>query len=368
MIAVVMIGVGVAATNGSNDVSKGIATLVGSGVTQLRRAILWGTVWTGAGSLFSAIAARALIKTFGAGLLSAGTHPGWNAAVATVIGAALFVAMATWVGLPVSTTHALVGAVAGVGVFAYGWNGIHWTAFGGSIIVPLLLSPVLALAMTRLVLAGWQHWVPETAAGADCLCLADSPSLVPAPAQGCLTMNVPLPGLHVSSCRSHDGGGARITMTHLHWLTSGATSFARGLNDSPKMVALLLGAALASGSKALPTADFFLVVAGGIVLGSWFAGRRVTDILAHKITSMTHREGFVANLVTASLVGPGAALGLPMSTTHVASGAIMGVAGGQVPRLNRETIRHLVLAWLVTLPGAALLGITVFELLHLLRA
>lgn len=74
---------------------------------------------------------------------------------------------------------------------------------------------------------------------------------------------------------------------------------------------------------------------------------------------MDHREGFLANLVTAGLVGPGAALGLPMSTTHVASGGIIGVAAGRGTGINRETVRDMVVAWVVTLPAAALLGVAV---------
>lgn len=73
--------------------------------------------------------------------------------------------------------------------------------------------------------------------------------------------------------------------------------------------------------------------------------------------AMNHREGFLANLVTATLVGPAAALGLPMSTTHVASGAIFAVATRQDQGANRMVIWEMLLAWIVTVPGAAALGV-----------
>jgi len=97
-------GVFIAYSNGANDVSKGIATLVGSGITDYKRAILWGTVWTGIGGLAGALLAGAMIETFGSGLLAEGTVPTLAAALATIAGAGLWVALATRSGLPVSTT------------------------------------------------------------------------------------------------------------------------------------------------------------------------------------------------------------------------------------------------------------------------
>jgi len=93
----------------------------------------------------------------------------------------------------------------------------------------------------------------------------------------------------------------------------------------------------------------------GMVAGSLVAGRRVTRVLAEGITPMDNREGFAANLVTAALVTTGAIHGLPMSTTHVASGGIFGV-GAQRGTLDRRSLRGIVLAWVVTLPAAGMLG------------
>jgi PiT family inorganic phosphate transporter len=108
----------------------------------------------------------------------------------------------------------------------------------------------------------------------------------------------------------------------------------------------------------------FAVVALGMVAGSLIAGRRVTAVLAEKVTRMDHREGFVANLITAALIGSGAALGLPMSTTHVSSGAIIGAGISKETGVNRGTVRDMVLAWMITLPAAALLGALAYDLLR----
>jgi PiT family inorganic phosphate transporter len=78
---------------------------------------------------------------------------------------------------------------------------------------------------------------------------------------------------------------------------------------------------------------------------------------------MDHREGLIANLITATLVGPGAAFGWPMSTTHVASGAIFGLSAG-AHKANWSLVGEMVLAWMVTLPGAAMLAAATLLLLH----
>jgi inorganic phosphate transporter, PiT family len=371
----IALGVLLAYANGSNDVSKGIATLAGSGVTNYRRAILWGTAWTGLGGFAGALLAGAMVSTFGKGLLASGIVPTLAAAIATILGAAAWVAFATSAGLPVSTTHAIVGSVVGVGTIAYGFSGVNWAVVGGKIALPLLLSPIVALIATTVVLRSWKYFATPSGNIGECLCAeVESSQLSMATAPDGIVAsfltNVPSFKLTVDSqraCAVERPAAFRITINDLHWLTSGATSFARGMNDAPKMVAIVLA------TTALPTSIpgfrsvAFLVVTLGMVAGSWIAGRRVTTVLAEEVTPMDHRGGFVANLVTAALVGPGAALGLPMSTTHVSSGAIIAVGSQSAAGLKWKTVREILLTWVVTLPAAALLGILFYALLHELR-
>ncbi len=99
-----------------------------------------------------------------------------------------------------------------------------------------------------------------------------------------------------------------------------------------------------------------LAVAGAMFAGSLYAGKRVARVLAENIVRMDHREGLLANVATALLVGLGANLGLPMSTTHVSTGAIAGIAGGNIEGLEWRTVRDLALAWSVTPLVAALIA------------
>ena len=128
-------------------------------------------------------------------------------------------------------------------------------------------------------------------------------------------------------------------------MTSGAASFARGLNDSPKIWAV--GAfALVPGK--LSSGQLLAVVAAAIAIGGTLAGIRVARRLGECIVTMTHREGFAANLTTAVLAGGGASLGLPVSLTHVSTGAIFGIAGRNLRCLDTRTLRDFALAWTVT--------------------
>lgn len=220
--------------NGANDVSKGIATLAGSGVTRFRGAVAWGTLWTAAGAVSAAFASQGLVAAFsGKGLLLQPTQdPRFLVAVAAVAGA-------------------------------------------------------------------------EPRVRVD----------------------------YVENCDPSDGivAGVRL-IDGMHWLTSGLTSFARGMNDTPKVLAL--GAAMA--------------------LGSYLSGLRVTRTLAEKVTRIEPEDGFAANLVTALLVAFASRLALPVSTTHVSAGAVIGVGLARGDgSLQWKTIRDMTLAWVVTLPVSA---------------
>ena len=297
--------------NGANDISKGIATLVGAGVSDYRRAIGWGVLCTGVGAVLSLLVAQALVVTFSGGLLTSGAHFGALAALAVLLGAMGWVLLATCTGLPVSTTHAITGAIGGVGVVSLGTRGVAWTMVVQKVALPLLASPCLALALGLVVY----------------LALRLLPRQVP--------------------------------LAPLHWLSSGATSLARGLNDTPKIVALGAGFVLATGSTVPVWA--FLAVAASMMAGGWIGGQHVTRTLAEKVTRLDDREGCAANVATAGLVSAASTLGLPVSTTHVSSGAIIGVGVRRGWRaVQWRTITDMALAWLVTLPVAAVLAIIAY--------
>jgi PiT family inorganic phosphate transporter len=142
-----------------------------------------------------------------------------------------------------------------------------------------------------------------------------------------------------------------------HLLSAGAVSFARGLNDTPKIVALGLVAG------ALDLRFSILLVAATMALGGLLNARGVAQTVSRKITGMEPDHGLWANLVTSFLVIFASKWGMPVSTTHVSCGALfgIGIANGQA---HWKMIRTILTAWLLTLPVAAVLSAGVYLLLR----
>ena len=357
--------------NGTNDVSKAIATLVGSGITNYRTAIVWGTVWTVFGACASGLIASAMVKTFSSGLIAPSTATPPTLALAVLTGAMIWVLIASRTGLPVSTTHALTGAIVGAGLAALAWDELIWSAIAKKIALPLLLSPPLALTISALL-----HFALRTVAArweGACLCLLPaSRALVTIDAKGMTrtlfqTTGLGQPVVAVpSQCDRAGLRGITLGVDSVHWISSGLASFARGVNDAPKIAAMVL---LGSVVVAWPSVQFqvstFVGVALAMGLGSYLGGLRVTEVLAEKVTTMDHAEGLSANLTTSSLVLVSATMGLPVSTTHVSSSAIIGIGLLKgVTALRWRTVRDMVLAWIVTLPAAGILAWLAYFLLN----
>jgi PiT family inorganic phosphate transporter len=161
-----------------------------------------------------------------------------------------------------------------------------------------------------------------------------------------------------SQCDRAGLQGLVVGLDTIHWISSGLASFARGTNDAPKIVAILL---IGSSAATWPSTSSQFIAFGGIAiamgLGSYLGGLRVTEVLAEKVTKMNHAEGLSANLTTSTLVLASGSLGLPVSTTHISSSAIIGI--GLLKGWNSvrwTTVRDMALAWIVTLPASALLA------------
>ena len=316
-----------------------------------------------AGAGVAAFVAGAIVKTFSQSLIATGTIIPPAVAMAVLAGAMAWVLFASRTGLPVSTTHALTGAIVGAGLAAFAGEALLWPAVIRKIVLPLLLSPFLALALCYL-LHPCMRLLATRYEGA-CLCVMPaSRALVAIDAQGSTrtllqTSVFGRPVLAIpSQCDRAGLQGVSMGLDTVHWLSSGLASFARGTNDAPKIVAMLL---LGSATVAWPSVSIQLAAFGGVALamgaGSYVGGLRVTKVLAEQVTTMDHTEGLSANLATSSLVMLSGTLGLPVSTTHVSSSAIIGIGlRNGVQAVRWQTVRGMVLAWIVTLPATGVLA------------
>ena len=353
-------------SNGANDNFKGVATLVGSGTTTYHRALAWATVTTFAGGMMALLLASSLMKAFtGKGLVpdAITVEPGFLLSVS--LGAALTVLMATRLGLPVSTTHALIGGLVGAGLSATRGH-IVFSALLSTFVLPLLLSPLLAMLLTVIIYPAFRYArVSLGVSSQSCVCVETVFEPVRARADGALAMvrtGVALQTGQGVECVERYSGRmlgleAGAVLDSLHYLSAGAVGFARGLNDTPKIVALLLAAQVLAPSMGL------LVISIVMALGAVLNARRVAETMSRKITRMNPGQGFAANLVTSSLVTAASWLGLPVSTTHVSVGALVGI--GTVNKTARTgTILTILTAWVTTLPMAAVIAGASYWALH----
>jgi len=145
------------------------------------------------------------------------------------------------------------------------------------------------------------------------------------------------------------GVGWQRLMDYAHFLSAGMVSFARGLNDTPKIAALLLAV------QVLDVNHGLIAVGVAMAAGGMMSARRVAMTMGRKITSMNHGQGFAANLATGALVIGASRFGMPVSTTHVSVGALFGI-GAATGQANLPVVRNLVLSWVLTLPCAAALA------------
>ncbi|MGH7956323.1 MAG: inorganic phosphate transporter, partial [Opitutaceae bacterium] len=145
------------------------------------------------------------------------------------------------------------------------------------------------------------------------------------------------------------GVNAGALLDTLHFASAGAVSFARGLNDTPKIAALLLVAG------ALDIRWGLVAVAVAMAVGGLLNAKKVAETMSHRITVMNPGQGFAANLSTAALVTTASLHGFPVSTTHVSVGSLLGM-GLATRQVKWKPVLGVLASWVVTLPCAAALA------------
>jgi inorganic phosphate transporter, PiT family len=363
LIVLLLAVVCLAYANGANDNFKGVATLFGSGTTNFMWAVAWATLTTLAGSLIAVVLAEQLLRNFsGKGLVSDSLVSDFHYVAAVAAGAGLTVLLATRLGMPISTTHSLIGALIGAG-WAAG-SAVHIGKLGSTFFLPLLLSPVLALVATCLLYPAFRlarRWVGVTEE--TCLCVGSNVvEVIPAlSGDAILLQRVEQLSLSVGTtvvCQHRYQGQllgikSSTLLNGLHYLSAGVVSFARGLNDTPKIAALML---LAPQFGRLGS---IVLVGAVIAIGGILSVRWIAETMSQKITPMNHGQGFTANLITGIIVVGASQLGLPVSTTHVSCGSLFGI-GTLTGKGNFRMMATILLAWITTLPLGALSGAICF--------
>ncbi|MCH9031380.1 MAG: inorganic phosphate transporter [candidate division Zixibacteria bacterium] len=348
--------------NGANDNFKGVATLFSSRTAGYKTSLYWATATTVLGSLFSVVLASRLIEAFsGRGLVTPELAGSPEFILTVALGAGATVILATIFGFPISTTHSIVGALVGSGLSA-NWQTLNLSALGGTFLAPLAFSPLIAAALAAVVYLIFKYARLKLGVTKEtCVCVGDSLQLVPISAEAPQLQMGKMNSIQATIAIEQDcierysgsyfGINAQKALDTLHFLSAGLVCFARALNDTPKIMGLLL---------VIPVLDIhygMIAISMAMACGGLFSARKVAYVMSRDITTMNHGQGFSANIVTGALVILASKFGLPVSTTHVAVGSLFGI-GIVNSQANYRVIGKIVASWALTLPIAAIIAAT----------
>jgi PiT family inorganic phosphate transporter len=344
---------------GANDVTNNVGPAVGARVISMGAALAMAVVFEIAGAM---IAGRGVVATISQGIIDPSMTPTtagyiW-AMMAALLSAGLWVNFATWINAPVSTTHSIVGGVLGAGIAAAGLGALNWNVVLG-ITASWVVSPLLGGAIAAFVLAfikefiiyredkiaSARKWVPVliavmAATFASYLSIEGLSQIIPISlpttmmiglVSGLAAWIIVRPLVHRQAVGLENRNQSLRKLFRLPLIFAAALlSFAHGANDVANAIGPLTGivAAIgAAGSAGAGVPQFWVVMIGavGISLGILLFGPRLIRIVGEEITKLNPMRAYCVSLSTATTVIFASALGLPVSSTHIAVGAVFGV-------------------------------------------
>lgn len=251
--------------------------------------------------------------------------------------------------------------MSGAGLIAVG-SAVHLASLGKTFLVSLLASPVIAIIPAFFLAPLLRRLVAHAAVEPECVCKTDA---VAATSHGVMLLGA-VPMLITGTnaeCEIHGAlralrFDARGAVDALLFVLDGAVSFARGLNDTPKIAALLLPIAMLDGRGAV------LAVGVAMLIGGVLGARRAARTMSDKITKLDIGAALAAGLTTSLLVGTASVNGLPVSTTHVPVGALTGTGLTGRGGIKRKVMTGIVLSWVITLPAGAIFGALIYFLVR----
>jgi inorganic phosphate transporter, PiT family len=390
---------------GANDVANAMGTSVGSGALTIRRAIVVAAIFEFAGAFLAGGRVTSTIQKGIVELDSLGPDPMVLASGMTccLVAAAMWLHIASARGWPVSTTHSIVGAVAGFGIAAGGLGAVNWTSMAtiasSWVISPLLGGMVgfgvIVLIRNRILqrekpLTALRQWGPPMLFPVfGMLTLAmiykglkhlrlDLPLAQALPIAAAVGLTVSLASIPVfRSISSHADRMDHHEHLHrteqvflvLQVITACYVAFAHGSNDVANAVgpmAAVFGAFQTGVTdKVEVSSSILLIGAVGIVIGLATYGYKVMGTVGREITELTPSRGFSAELSAATTILVASMVGLPVSTTHTLVGAVIGVGFARsIGAINLQVVSGIVASWFITVPFTAGLAAGLFLLVR----
>ena len=334
LVIVVLTALAFDFTNGFHDTGNAMATSIATGALKPKTAVALSASLNLVGAFLSVEVARSV----GSGIVNLDRidvttdGPALMLIVFTGLVGGILWNVLTWLlGLPSSSSHALFGGLIGSAIVAIGFDGVQWMGVLSKIIVPAVLSPVIAA-----IVAATGTW---------------------------LVYRIAAP---VADDRKH--GGFRKGQV----ATASLMSLAHGTNDAQKTMGVIFLALVASGTLSNDDAIPLWVKAScaiAIALGTYLGGWRIIRTLGKGIVEVDTPQGVAADGASAAIILTSSHFGMALSTTHVASGSILGSGLGRKGAEVRWSVAgRMVVAWLITLPAAAIVGALTWLIGHGLNA
>ena len=325
VVVVVAFALGFDYTNGFHDAANAIATSVSTRALTPRAALLMAAVF----NLIGAMLGTEVAQTIGSGIIEIDTvnaYTGLTMVLSAVIGAIVWNLITWWFGMPSSSSHALIGALLGVGLAA--GVVVHWEVILNKVVIPMVVSPLVGFALAFALMVGLL-WLFKNA------------------------------NPHKVTRRF------RLAQT----ASAAAMALGHGLQDAQKTMGVIVLALVAGGFQDDTTIPLWVKISAALAisLGTYAGGWRIMRTLGRKIIELDPARGFVAETVAASVLYTTAfAFHAPISTTQTITSAIMGVgATKRVSAVRWGVAGNIAVAWVLTIPMAALVSAAVYFVLQL---
>jgi inorganic phosphate transporter, PiT family len=313
-------------TNGFHDAANSVATVVATRAMKAKYAV-W---FSGAFNFLAYFLVGTAVANTVAKIVDAG-HSGVAVVFSALIGAIAWNYITWYIGMPSSSSHAIIGGLVGAGIASGGLHVINWKSVDKTALA-IFISPLVAFSIAFVAMYlvfGIQKltkWNDEAK---------------------------PFKGLQL--------------------LSAGAVSFGHGANDAQKtmgvVAALLAGTGylhVAPGSKTIPIPEWVALGAySAIALGTIWGGWKIIETVGLRITTLHANSGLAANIGATTSIFGATAMGIPISTTHAAATSVMGAGVGSGKGINLKVVGKMLLAWIVTLPASAAVAWCLFHLTQL---
>jgi len=313
LVVAIVVALGFDFTNGFHDTANAVATSISTRALSPRMAVAVASV----ANLVGAFVTTAVAKTVGKGIVDTGLA-NTRTVLAALIGAIAWNLLTWWLGLPSSSSHALIGGLVGAAMAQSWTKGVQWHGLAHKVVIPAFLAPTIAFA-AAFVLLIVIYWVFQR-----------------------VSSGVANRGFRLGQLLS----GTFVAYTH-------------GANDAQKTMGVIALALFANGSIDHFYIPTWVKIAAGVAIaaGTYVGGWRIMRTLGQRLYKMEPAAGFSAQVSAGAVIDVATRLGYPLSTTHVISGAVLGAGSTKGFSAVRWGIAgNIVVAWFLTIPAAALVA------------